>query len=314
MACQIQIRRSTAAVATTNNVTLAQGEFGYEIDTLKFKIGDGTTDWNSLPYLFDPGAFLQNNTSATSNPTVNDDSGDGYSEGSIWINTTSDEYFVCLDSTLGNAIWVNLTDKYTQQEVDDLIDNHTHVAANITDFDTEVSNNLDVSANTTHRNATGNPHGLVIQDIVPVQASPPLSPVAGDKFIRTPDYREFIYTGFKWLCTSTESDGGARNSSNVSNSYLRTWNGVPTNNAEFLAPEDITIVGLTITSNNSVNWSGIVTIGVTLQASVSTGGGNSGNDQTLDVDIPAGTRLRFFVLGNNIQYPKLMMYYRRRAS
>lgn len=37
---------------------------------------------------------------------------------------------------------------------------HTHVAANITDFDTEVANNTDVAANTTHRGLTNNPHSV----------------------------------------------------------------------------------------------------------------------------------------------------------
>ena len=47
---QIQIRRGTAAQWTSANPTLASGEFGYETDTGKFKLGDGSTAWNSLGY------------------------------------------------------------------------------------------------------------------------------------------------------------------------------------------------------------------------------------------------------------------------
>jgi hypothetical protein len=47
---QIQIRRGTAAQWTSANPTLASGEFGYETDTGKFKIGDGSTAWTSLSY------------------------------------------------------------------------------------------------------------------------------------------------------------------------------------------------------------------------------------------------------------------------
>jgi hypothetical protein len=47
---QIQIRRGTASQWTSANPTLAAGEFGYESDTGKFKIGDGSTAWNSLGY------------------------------------------------------------------------------------------------------------------------------------------------------------------------------------------------------------------------------------------------------------------------
>ena len=50
MADIIQIRRGTAADATSNNITLASGEIGYETDTGKMKIGDGTTAWTSLSY------------------------------------------------------------------------------------------------------------------------------------------------------------------------------------------------------------------------------------------------------------------------
>lgn len=47
---QIQIRRGTAAQWTSANPTLAAGEFGWESDTGKAKIGNGTQAWNSLSY------------------------------------------------------------------------------------------------------------------------------------------------------------------------------------------------------------------------------------------------------------------------
>ena len=50
MPTQIQLRRDTAADWTSNNPTLAAGEFGWESDTSKYKIGNGSTAWNSLAY------------------------------------------------------------------------------------------------------------------------------------------------------------------------------------------------------------------------------------------------------------------------
>ena len=50
MSTQIKIRRDTAANWTTANPILGQGEPALETDTLKEKIGDGTTAWTSLPY------------------------------------------------------------------------------------------------------------------------------------------------------------------------------------------------------------------------------------------------------------------------
>jgi hypothetical protein len=50
MPIQIQYRRGTAAEWTAANTLLAQGEPGYETDTGKFKVGNGSTSWNSLAY------------------------------------------------------------------------------------------------------------------------------------------------------------------------------------------------------------------------------------------------------------------------
>jgi hypothetical protein len=47
---QFQFRRGTAAQWTSTNPTLGAGEPGYETDTGKFKIGNGSTAWNSLGY------------------------------------------------------------------------------------------------------------------------------------------------------------------------------------------------------------------------------------------------------------------------
>jgi len=46
----IKIRRGTAAQWTSANPTLAAGELGFESDTNRSKLGDGTTAWTSLGY------------------------------------------------------------------------------------------------------------------------------------------------------------------------------------------------------------------------------------------------------------------------
>jgi hypothetical protein len=50
MAVQIQLRRGTAAEWTSANPVLALAELGIETDTDQFKVGDGSTQWNALPY------------------------------------------------------------------------------------------------------------------------------------------------------------------------------------------------------------------------------------------------------------------------
>lgn len=56
MTSRLQQRRDTAANWTTNNPILAQGELGLETDTTKWKMGDGSTAWNSLVYAYTAGA------------------------------------------------------------------------------------------------------------------------------------------------------------------------------------------------------------------------------------------------------------------
>jgi hypothetical protein len=53
MATRMQQRRGTAAQWTAANSVLAAGEIGFETDTGKFKIGDGTNTWASLSYFQD---------------------------------------------------------------------------------------------------------------------------------------------------------------------------------------------------------------------------------------------------------------------
>lgn len=53
MATKIQVRRDSAADWNTLNPTLSEGEIGYETDTGKFKIGNGSTLWSALDYFLD---------------------------------------------------------------------------------------------------------------------------------------------------------------------------------------------------------------------------------------------------------------------
>jgi hypothetical protein len=80
---QIQVRRGTAAQWTSANPTLAAGEWGFESDTNKVKIGNGTTAWNSLSYQGNAGTV----TSITA--------GTGLSGGTITSSGT-----IAIDSTV----------------------------------------------------------------------------------------------------------------------------------------------------------------------------------------------------------------------
>lgn len=45
---------------------------------------------------------------SASSPTVNDDSGDGYTVGTRWLNTTTRTLYVLWVATVGAAVWVAL--------------------------------------------------------------------------------------------------------------------------------------------------------------------------------------------------------------
>lgn len=45
---------------------------------------------------------------ATVAPTVNEDSGDGYAIGSLWLDVTADDVYMALDVTVGAAVWRKL--------------------------------------------------------------------------------------------------------------------------------------------------------------------------------------------------------------
>lgn len=67
----IQLRGGTAAVWTAANTLLAERELGFETDSGLYKIGDGTTTWNSLSYtglmpVFNSATF----DGAAADPTV----------------------------------------------------------------------------------------------------------------------------------------------------------------------------------------------------------------------------------------------------
>ena len=51
MAAIFQFKRGQSTTFTEKNLTLYAGEPGFELDTKRLKIGDGTTPWNELPYI-----------------------------------------------------------------------------------------------------------------------------------------------------------------------------------------------------------------------------------------------------------------------
>jgi hypothetical protein len=88
MAVQIQLRNGTAAQWTSANPTLAVGEMGAETDTGRFKIGTGSTAWNSLGYSL--GVASKGTYSGATQYYVND------------IVLYGGSSYICILASLGN--------------------------------------------------------------------------------------------------------------------------------------------------------------------------------------------------------------------
>jgi len=75
-------------------------DISFQIDSVKYNTGTPIPDNPDT-------STIKNNYIATTDPTVNDDSSEGYEVGSEWINLTGDSFWKLVDDTEGAAIWVD---------------------------------------------------------------------------------------------------------------------------------------------------------------------------------------------------------------
>lgn len=113
MARTPQVERSVIDNATTNPGVSNDANEGWEVgsrwtnvtnDTVWFCVDStpGAAVWKDVST---PGAGTHPVVTVASDPTVNDDSGDGYAVGDHWINTATGATFQLTDATLGAAVW-----------------------------------------------------------------------------------------------------------------------------------------------------------------------------------------------------------------
>lgn len=62
-------------------------------------------DLSDDPWFVRASALKKNNLSATTAPTGDNDTDEGYEVGSVWIDVTNDNAYICLDPTDGAAVW-----------------------------------------------------------------------------------------------------------------------------------------------------------------------------------------------------------------
>ena len=73
---RLQSRTDTSTNWTSVNPILLAGEWGYETDTKRRKLGDGSTAWTSLPYAA-PNFYNQSTTPS------------GIATGDYWLDTST---------------------------------------------------------------------------------------------------------------------------------------------------------------------------------------------------------------------------------
>lgn len=131
---KIQFRRSIASDWVAVNPILSAGEVGYETDSRKFKIGDGTTAWNSLGY----GAIFPSEFNELVDDRVNDLLVAGSNIGKSYNDST-------------NALTISVTGVSLL--------GHTHTSSEITDFNSSVSGLLPVKSLVAGTNISVTPTG-----------------------------------------------------------------------------------------------------------------------------------------------------------
>ena len=111
----IKFKRGTSAAWARTNPVLLDGEPGYEKDTKKLKIGDGTTAWNNLSYIGESAEISADGKSIIVH--------DGKLELQGFSNAQVGQ--IPQKGNNNNLEWVNpqISEELTYQEVKDIIHN-----------------------------------------------------------------------------------------------------------------------------------------------------------------------------------------------
>jgi len=136
MATRMQQRRGTAAQWTSANPILNAGEMGWESDTNKFKIGDGTNHWADLDYFIDQSSTV--NPAFGSSITFEGSTSDAYETTLTVVDPTADRT-ITLPNSSGTVVLAdgsgnitvsgNLTVNGTTTSVDTTVINVTNAFA-----------------------------------------------------------------------------------------------------------------------------------------------------------------------------------------
>lgn len=140
-----KVRRGFSNVWKKNNPILGDGEPGFELDTFKLKIGNGSIAWNDLPYIYGEASVSPDGTTLALNQKgqigllgfseaepgmmpIKDENGDlKWTKINVQLATTSVSGIMKLYDSIGQ----NSDGTMTQKAITDELNDKVEVALNI---------------------------------------------------------------------------------------------------------------------------------------------------------------------------------------
>jgi hypothetical protein len=141
------------------------------------------------------------------------------------------------------------------------------------------------------------------------------STLSGISYVDGDDVYFYDETRDKDLSVSVIQIGCGRNSANTTTQYLRTFNGTPMNLTGIPLPVDATLIGISMSGAvNSQSWTAqILRNGVaTVMTSLSIVNAYENHTWSEDTDFNEGDRIQVRMVGTNINYPQVRLFFRRR--
>ena len=114
MATRMQQRRGTASQWTSANPVLNAGEMGWESDTNKFKIGDGTNHWADLDYFIDVNSTV--NPAFGTSIVFEGATADSY-ETTLQVTDPTADRTITLPDATGTVVLKDSTDTFTNKSI-----------------------------------------------------------------------------------------------------------------------------------------------------------------------------------------------------
>ncbi len=121
MAVTFQFKRGQSTTFAKKNLILKEGEPGFELDTLRLKIGDGKTAWNNLKYVNEESIVVGDNNSIIVNDNIISLNGfEGAQAGqSIRKNSNGQlEWYNPVTQDQVTSLMNSVNQMYTKEEID----------------------------------------------------------------------------------------------------------------------------------------------------------------------------------------------------